>query len=243
MTDPAWVVPPRLPALAGDEVHVWQVGLDAPADRVAWLRRHLSADEAERADRFHFDIDRARYIVAHGALRILLAGYLGTDRYPDPFQAGPAGKPALREGAGPRFNLAHSRQMGLVALAASREIGVDVEAIDRDIEIEQIADRFFSASEFRALLALPVGRRRHGFFHIWSQKEAYLKGRGEGVIGGLDHFDVEAHPERPARLLTDRRNLDATRRWFLDSLTPGPGFRAALAVEGESRQIRCFAWR
>jgi 4'-phosphopantetheinyl transferase len=242
MTDPTWTTPPRHPILVPGEVHVWRVPLDAAPERIADLRRRLSADEAEQADRFHFDIDRGRYVVAHAALRTLLAGYLGAERYLEPFETGPNGKPFTRDSAAPRFNLAHSRNIGLVAITASRDIGVDVEAIDRNVEVEHIADRFFSVPEFQALLALPAERRREGFFHIWSQKEAYLKGRGEGVAGGLDHFDVEPHPDRPARLVADRRNPDAPGRWFLDSLAAGAGFRATVALEGPPSRIRCFAW-
>src|SRR5262249_45146212 len=46
------------PALQPGEVHVWWATLDPPADLLGGWRRLLSADEAARAERFHFPRDR-----------------------------------------------------------------------------------------------------------------------------------------------------------------------------------------
>lgn len=231
-----------MPPLAADEIHVWRIPLDARPEEAAGLRPLLSEDERDRAARFHFEIDRARFIVAHSALRTLLARYLDAEDYRDAFHAGPNGKPALAPGASLRFNLAHSKDLALVALATGREIGVDLEAIDERVEIEDVARRFFSPEECRGLLRLSAERRLEAFFHVWSQKEAYLKARGDGVGLGLDHFDVEADPGEPAALLADRKDPEAPRRWTLHSIDTGPGFRGALAVEGGRPAVHRFEW-
>ena len=230
------------PPLAADEIHVWRIPLDARPEVTADLLPLLSEDERDRADRFHFEIDRSRFIVAHSALRTLLARYLEVEECFDAFHAGPNGKPALAPGASLRFNLAHSKDLALVALATGREIGVDLEAIDERVEIEEVARRFFSKEECRGLLGLSEERRREAFFHVWSQKEAYLKARGDGVVFGLDHFDVAPDPDRPAALLADRREPRARGGWTLLSLNPGEGFRGAVAVEGAEPRVRRFGW-
>ena len=104
-----------------------------------------------------------------------------------------------------------------------------------------VAQGAFSTHERAALLGLPPDKRRSGFFHLWSQKEAYLKARGDGTARGLDHFDMEADPRLGARLLADRRDPQAPSRWWLTALDVGPSFRAALAAEAVAPSVRCFA--
>ena len=228
--------------LATGEVHLWHVALDATHEPLDVLSQLLSDDERARAATFHFAADRARYVVAHAALRTLIARYLGAATHRSAFHLESHGKPALSARPPLRFNLAHSRHVALVAFDAEREVGVDLEAIDGKTEVEDVARHFFSSAECRALLELPPERRRPGFFHVWSQKEAYLKGRGDGVAHGLDHFDVSADPALPARLLADRRDPAAAERWRLLSLDLGDDFRGALAVEGHEPVLHRFEW-
>jgi 4'-phosphopantetheinyl transferase len=242
VSDSSWPRTRSTPALQPGAIHVWRVALDPPAGTLPDLETLLSDDERERAGRFYFEVDRGRYIVAHAALRDLLARYQHTSGYRTPFETGPYGKPALSAAAPLRFNLAHSGSLALVSLAMGTEVGVDLEALDPRTEIEGVASRFFSPTECRALLALRSEHRLAGFFHIWSQKEAYLKGRGDGVTLGLDHFDVTADPSLGAALLADRRDPDAARRWKLVALDAGEGFRAALAVEGAAPVVQRFEW-
>jgi len=205
----------------------------------------LSDDERLRATRFHSDRHRVPYARAHALLRRLLARYLGVESCAQSFRVGPHGKPSLDARERLRFNLAHSGDQGLAAFALDTEIGVDLELMTRIRSVEEVAERFFSPAEQRGLAALPAERRRAGFFHVWSQKEAYLKGRGDGVARGLDHFDVEADPAKPAALLADRRDPAAIARWRLFTLDAGPESRAALAVEAvgwDAVDVRYFDW-
>ena len=59
------------------EVHVWSLALDDA--RLGSDQRLLSTTEQERAARFKFDEHRIRFVIAHTALRRILAGYLQAD--------------------------------------------------------------------------------------------------------------------------------------------------------------------
>ena len=71
--------PTHPPQLASGDVDVWSVRLDCSPAYVAVLLHALSGDECERADRFHFERDRRRFICARGTLRRLLAAYLDVE--------------------------------------------------------------------------------------------------------------------------------------------------------------------
>jgi 4'-phosphopantetheinyl transferase len=71
----------------------------------------LSDAERVSADRFRFDRDRQRYVLSHGALRLLPARYTGQPAATLRLELGPHGKPRLAghgSGAAIEFNLSHS---------------------------------------------------------------------------------------------------------------------------------------
>ncbi|MEP6948363.1 MAG: hypothetical protein ABI863_03780, partial [Ginsengibacter sp.] len=51
------------------QVHVWRADLDVAKSEMEKLLEILSPDEIDRAGRFHFEIDKKRYVTARGILR------------------------------------------------------------------------------------------------------------------------------------------------------------------------------
>src|SRR6185312_2566653 len=94
LPDP-WPVPNEMPALAEGAVHVWRMRLDLAPAQIANLRRVLTGDERVRADRFHAERHRQRFIACRAQVRQLLAGYLKERPERIDFSYGPQGKPAL----------------------------------------------------------------------------------------------------------------------------------------------------
>jgi 4'-phosphopantetheinyl transferase len=239
MHDLAWRRPPN-PPLAADEVHVWRVALDAEPEP---LRALLSRDERERAERFHRDVHRRRFVAAHAALRLILGAYL--DLAPDAlaFALGEHGKPSLRQpldpdGARLEFNLSHSGDLALVAVARDHPVGVDVERWS-EVEHLELAERFFSRTERDALRALASVAEQldAGFFAAWTRKEAYLKATGHGISRGLHHFDVTLAPDAAAALLADRLDATAPERWTMRSIVPAEGYSAAVVCASPLRSL------
>src|SRR5215813_7171848 len=143
---PTWSEPPEALSLATGEVHVWRLALDQPESVLAEFRKMLEAHELERASRFHFEKHRNHFVVGRGGLRYVLARYLNAKPEEFRFSYGTYGKPELA-GEPLRFNVSHSHGMALIAVAADRELGVDVEHIRADFATEDIARRFFSRLE------------------------------------------------------------------------------------------------
>jgi 4'-phosphopantetheinyl transferase len=220
----------------------------------SWLqhfRATLSADELHRVQRFHFQVDRERFIAARGLLRTILARYLNLEPGCLRFSYDSAGKPRVapaQTAASLSFNLSHSHDLGLFAFALGRQLGVDLERVDRDGLDEDLAERFFAPGEVAALQTLPLDRQLEAFYHAWTSKEAYLKARGEGLLVPLDEFEVSVDPDAPAALLHVRGDPGETDRWSLRTLYPTGQLDAALlyvgalAVAGHDWRLRCWQW-
>ena len=226
-------------------LHVWRIRLTQSDAVVRTLEGHLSVDEVRRANRYRRERDRTRYVVAHGALRELLAEYTTLTSRGVSFDYTAAEKPFLKgeQGGQPlRFNLSHSGDWAVVALALSTEVGIDVEQIDPEVSVEAVAERFFSRSEFEALQSVPLEQRTIAFFSTWTRKEAYVKARGDGIVGRLRSFSVSIDPEQIPILLADSMYPSAALRWRLYDLDITPGYAGALAAEGTMHKIHMMRW-
>jgi 4'-phosphopantetheinyl transferase len=223
-----WDPGPARPQLTADGVDVWRAELVGGGDD---LRALLSDEERERAARFVRPEDGARWAQARGILRALLARYAAGDVDPRTlrFAVGAHGKPLLagcEDGAAPgaavRFNLSHSGDVLLVAVARDREVGVDVELPRRATDHVAIARRILGDEEAERLQALDSQEREREFLRAWVRWEAVLKCRGIG-IGGADEPLTGPDP------------------WVCELDVEPPG-AAALAAQGGLCTVRCWEW-
>jgi 4'-phosphopantetheinyl transferase len=222
-------------ALPDDEVHLWRVDLDAiRSEESRWLKV-LSDDEAKRGARFHFPVDRQRFVASRAFLRKILAGYLDADPSDLTFTYSKKEKPSLGpafSNSGLTFNLSHSGGIALCAFSRCREVGVDVEQIRRDFDVEGIARRFFSPHEQNELAQFPTAERVEAFFRCWTRKEAYIKATGDGLSLPLAQFDVSLAPACTNALVSTRPDDAETSLWKLIEVPAGLGYIAALCVRG-----------
>jgi 4'-phosphopantetheinyl transferase len=224
---------PAVPSLTSSTVHVWSIPLSVSEEVFPVLRDALAGDEQERAARFHFERDSRRFVVARGAVRFILAGYTHAEANGLRFLYNTHGKPSLVDRAcDVRFSVSHSNDQALLAVALSREVGVDIEWIREDIETDKLAERFFSPKEREALRGLPSDKRVAAFFRCWSCKEAFLKAQGVGLSRSLDSFDVDLNVGHPARLVATRPDATEVQRWFLREFAIAEGYSAAVATDG-----------
>lgn len=214
------------------DAHIWRISLetgDANINRLLWV---LSDEELQRANRFHFEQDRKRFVVARGLLRMLLSDYCNSHPVEHYFNYNSYGKPALSGNPHIRFNVSHAGDMVLIGICCGREIGVDVERIRPFERAEQIVERYFSTLERSAFRSLPEHLRDKAFFTCWTRKEAYIKAVGKGMSLPLNKFSISFLPDTPPRLLEAPPDDGGNRDWSMQEITVNPGYAAAAVVEG-----------
>jgi len=188
-------------------------------------------------------VDRTRYIVAHAALRSILGTYLRESPPDIPLERGRFGKPEVAGGTTMpdlHFNLSHSGDLALVAVSQDRHVGVDVELVTQESCDLAVANHLFSPNETETLNLLGGESRMRTFFRYWTHKEAYLKGRGEGLSLPLSEVDVSELTTTTAAILT---LADETgRMWSIQAVMAAEQYEAAVAVEGRDFTATQWQW-
>ena len=225
--------------LGENEVHVWLVQTNDKSSSPDDFKDLLSSAEQDRASKFKFETDRRRYTTSHAALRSILSKYVNDPARALQFAEGPYGKPKLAPSHATEkieFNLSHSNELALIAVAQGREIGVDVEWVRANFAFDEVAQRFFTTKEVAALHALPFHLQREAFYKCWTSKEAFLKAKGTGLSGQLDEVEI---------VLADHavRVKGTIPSFSLVGLTVDRGYEAALVAKGAEPQLSYYAWR
>jgi 4'-phosphopantetheinyl transferase len=217
-------------------VHVIRFPLEggAPTDVV-------SDAERLRAARLLREVDRRRYLAAHAITRTVLALLLNVPPKDVHFETGAHGKPRLAGESTLTFNLSHSGDCGLLAVAAGCEVGVDIEQ-QRPIDLMGIARHSFSPCEFDTLSRYSESLRVDAFYRCWTRKEAVVKAHGSGLSCPLNSFTVDMEPGVHQFVELPPSSDGLVTRWRIVPLAPGSGFCAAVAFDGE-RHVRLWTAR
>ncbi len=218
-----------------NEVHVWWLHLrsDAAADSRAWTV--LSPDERTNARRLKVDSDRSVHVRGRACLRRVLGDCLGAPAAEVTIVTGEHGKPALAGTAAAdalHFNVSHSGVLVVIAVTAIGEVGIDVERIDDALDWSDIAERFLSPVELRAIDRLPQPDQRPAFFACWVRKEAYLKGIGTGFQRETNNFTVPVAGQGGAVVDGSLPSPAISDPWHVHRLDIDAQYAAAVAVRG-----------
>ena len=170
-------------------VRLWFIPLEPVRDLASGLRDLLTSEELLRADRFRHAIDKDRFLIAHGSLRILLGRYL--DRSPEmvSIQRGEHGKPFVDGSL--RFNLSDTKDAVLIGFTLDQEIGVDIETMSRTVDHAAVTTHYFSAQE-EELINVQGRNGKRKFLELWTRKEAVLKASGVGIMDDLRVLKVDS---------------------------------------------------
>ena len=140
------------------------------------------------------------------------------------------------------MSLSHSGRFALLAITGGQASGVDLERVREVRDARALAARFFAPEEAEAIRSVgeTTADLRDAFFRTWVRKEAYLKGLGETVPGGLRRFEVRSEGANPPRIVSTTLETTDVSGWSLRDLDAPDGFAAAVAVEGDLVQVVRF---
>jgi len=238
------VMPEALPArpdsyeLKVGHVHVWRVPLKSRNIDAGGMRAMLSEGERERAGRFAFEQERARFIACRATLRMLLGRYAGTAPERIIFRYERGGKPALTGSGGWQFNVSHSRELAAIAVSRHDAVGVDIERIDAGFPRDDVAADVLAPDELEDLRSLPEERQAAYFFQLWTMKEALLKAAGTGL--SIDPVAIRIRLEDGAPTIVSAPAECAGAS--LHGLSLDEGYAGAVAVLCAGAHVTRYQW-
>jgi 4'-phosphopantetheinyl transferase len=192
-----WNADPAGPEITNGEVHVWLVCLDLE-ERAGGLLATLSPDERLRAARRRSALDGRRYAIGRACLRAILGRYLVRPAAGLRFRDEPHGRPLLDPPTDLSFSVAHASDVGLIAVARARAVGVDVEPLSAAGLIADIADRYLPPDRVAAIWAGRAGMQDEQWVGLWTEVEACAKLDGRG-LAELDPWTAAALLDRDLR--------------------------------------------
>jgi 4'-phosphopantetheinyl transferase len=163
------------------------VDRDLSQNEVSKLVSYVDFDRRERIKQFQFYESAQKCLLGDILARISICKKLNARNDSLVFGANYYGKPILLEPPGIHFNISHSGNWVVCAVANS-PLGIDVENI-RPVDLE-VAKRFFTEEEYHFISSQEDIDKLRCFYTLWTLKESYVKYVGKGLSIAFDSFSV-----------------------------------------------------
>ncbi len=193
----------------------------------------LNHEELRWHQRMRSPHRRREFILCRAALRAIVCQRLGCLNRDLSFGLSHYGKPFALVGgvqATVSFNISHSGRHGLIAVASSGRIGVDVEERRTRPDLVGTVRTIMSPHETRALVGHPNRETNYHLYRVWTLKEALAKALGLGFALDLTRVSL------PSAMLDGKRIGELhlphapSVRWRIEDLG-NPQYAAALALD------------
>ena len=211
------------------EVTVYQAKVSADSQHDQHFWRLLDKLEHAQASRIKQPLLKHRYVDIHGRLRVLLGQWLNASPEQLQISRTEQGKPYLDHYPELRFNLSHSGDHVLFAIASKAQLGVDIEVCKQRANLAGLVDKCFAEQERAYWRQLPEIEQVQAFYGFWTQKEAFVKATGFGIALGLNACVV--NPLQPTTFLSVPEVCGSASAWHSQSLACGADLAATIVAD------------
>lgn len=109
----------------------------------------------------------------------------------EPIEVSDGGKPYFPNRRDIHFNISHSREYVLCAIAAD-SLGIDIQ-YHKTVDLARMAKRMMSEAEYQEFLQ--AADQQEFFFQKWVEKESYLKWTGDGLRRDMRCLKMTGYPQ------------------------------------------------
>lgn len=209
------------------DINLWQGEIAATEADYPYHWQILDPAEQRHANAFKNEPLRRRYVEIHAQLRIVLAGAVNTTPEQLRIHNAEYGKPYLVDYPDLAFNLSHTGNKMVVAIAHNCDLGVDIEQCKPRKNLAALVDKCFAEEEKSYWQQLPESQQTQAFYHFWVRKEAFVKATGRGIALGLQHCVV--NPKNISEFLSIPKAYGKANEWLVQPIDHGETICGALA--------------
>ncbi|HEY7787181.1 MAG TPA: 4'-phosphopantetheinyl transferase superfamily protein [Casimicrobiaceae bacterium] len=220
---------PRIVQLASPApgVRLWWCDLHASPSQLQCCESLLSEAERARATRYGLELLRDRYVIGRASLRRVLGRTFGVQPADVTIIRGERGRPRPGGETTLDFNISHTGGVALLGTLNGARIGVDIERVDRRINVAGLARKFLTENERAFLAALEPDAARRAVLHLWTCKEAMSKATGDALTAPFARLDVEL---RGGPKLRSGPGAYRPERWSLHAAGVPDAYVATIAI-------------
>lgn len=188
------------------------------------LAEFLNSKELDRAERFHKELDRDRFIIYRSILKFVLAAHTKLDIKNINLDYHFNKKPYLASHPWLYFNISHSEDFAVIAISR-KEVGIDIEYMSEDFDFTNLLPDIFDGNEI--LIIQNAVNKKNAFYTSWTRKEAFVKALGKGIDEDFKYIPcLDGQHSVDAALLNNNKN------WQIYSFDLAHHYSAAVAFEG-----------
>ena len=221
-------------------VEVWHGNVeDLNTDRYDEDYLVLDTHEQTQATKITSDARRKEYVQIHAQLRYKLANII--QQAPDKIVINrtESGKPYLEEFPQIVFNISHTAELFVIAIAPYCQLGVDVEYCKPRLNIAGLVNKCFSSEERTYWSYLSESERINIFYKYWTRKEAFVKATGHGIVLGLNQCVIDS--ANINRFLSIPEHCGVVTDWFVTELNVSKQHYAALVTDQAGLEVRILS--
>lgn len=211
-------------SLDTDDIIIYSIYLPNFINLKSDLAEFLNSTELNRAQRFHKELDKNRFVICRSILKIVLATHTNLDAKNIHLDYHFNKKPYLASHPCLHFNVSHSDDFAVIAISRTK-VGIDIEYISEDFNFTNLLPDIFADNEI--LENQNAVNKRHSFYTLWTRKEAFVKALGKGIDDDFKYIpclDGQHH--------LNSTQLKTTENWQIYSFDLANQYLGAVAFEG-----------